>query len=132
MPIVHEIGKTRLHDGQHALLEDSGVIFDRFVTRTSRIPTFIFAPHVYIARVRERWHKTAVAQLRTPAAMIVMQMSTEDVVNVLWLDASRGEAFDVGRIQHVKEWIHVRTTVAGTWIYHENLAVDDHNPALEE
>src|SRR5580704_14302156 len=100
MPIVHEIRKTSLHDRKHALLENSGVIFDRFVTRTPRIPAFIFAPHVYVARVRECWHKTAAAQLRTPAAMIVMQMSTEDVVNVFWLDASRGEAFDIGRIQH--------------------------------
>src|SRR5882724_6494843 len=132
MPVVDKFAETGLHDGQHALLENPDIVVNDFVIGTSSVPPFVLPPNVDVAGIREGWNEAAVTQLRAPAAMIMVQMCAENVAHVRRFDTRGCKAFDIRRIQLVKEWIHVRAPVTCARIDHEHVAVDYHDPALKD
>src|SRR5215831_5035460 len=84
-----------------------------------------------VAGIRKCRHPAAVTQLCIPADVIVMEMRTHHVVDVLRPRASGGEAFEVGCIEHVPERPRrPRPVVAAAAVDENALAADLQQPAV--
>src|SRR5882724_934851 len=99
--IGNQISQSSFHYGSHAAIEHAGVVVD-LVTVTTLLPEVVFAIDIDIPCVRECRYKSAVAQLRTPTAVVVMQVRAENIVDIFGSDAGGGESLDVRRIQLVE------------------------------
>src|SRR5438046_843633 len=92
------------------------------------VPTRVFGVDEQIDGVRERRYPTSVDLLGVPAAMIVVQVCTEDDVDRLGLRADRGEALEVGRleiVEHRSVSLCARVAVARVDEHGESVDADD-------
>src|ERR1700757_4240256 len=89
--IGDQMSQSSFHDGSDAAIEHAGVVVD-CVTTAPLFPEVVLAFDVDIPCVGECRHESAIPQLRTPTAVIVMQVRTEDVVDMLGADAGGRES----------------------------------------
>ena len=129
---LHQIGQPRRQHRRDAAFENAVVI------GKGRMPGGVAAPAVNlgllhdVARIGKGRHPLAVAQLRVPAAMVVMQVRADDQIDVLRPVTRLGQALDEGNVQPVEERHRMRLAVAGTRIDQHHAIIRLENPALED
>src|SRR5262249_25820576 len=100
---AYQVGFSVLENRNHAFAERSklrrsllriGVDFRKIINVGLRED---------VARIWEGWHPFAIALLRVPADMIVVQVCAHHEINFLGPHACGGEPFEIRYIKHVPE-----------------------------
>ena len=72
MTVAHKLSEARFNHWPHATFIDADVVVRGLLSRTPRVPALAFALNKKVPSIRKRGHVVSVAQLRVPAAVVVV------------------------------------------------------------